>query len=231
MPVVDRHYEGGHRVPAFIGGPALPAPMRGAWYNGTLHLVDLHATLLDLGGAVASQPKGVVPIDGVSIVSVLNGSVGLEAPLRTELWIADEVLRVGDYKLITGGGASSTSCMLGIGGLPVKAANNPASLATTCGTDRCHGNETGADAEICHGCKCHGYNASDPQCMPCLYDVHQDPGEQKNLAASMPAKVAEMTARIQELAKGTAAPQYPPSDLAAACSAMVNAGGFYVPWA
>jgi hypothetical protein len=45
------------------------------------------------------------------------------------------------------------------------------------------------------------------------------------------AKVAAMTARILELAKGTARPEYPPSDMAAACEAMVAAGGFFVPWA
>jgi hypothetical protein len=62
---------------------------------GTVHLVDLHATLLDLGGAVPQHPAGTVPIDGVSLVQVLNGSVGLTEPVRSELWIADDVLRVG----------------------------------------------------------------------------------------------------------------------------------------
>ena len=31
------HWEGGHRVPAFIGGPGVPAAaaLSGKWYNGT----------------------------------------------------------------------------------------------------------------------------------------------------------------------------------------------------
>ena len=50
-----RHWEGGHRVPCFIGGPALEklsggSQLAGRWYNETVHLVDLHATVLDLAG-------------------------------------------------------------------------------------------------------------------------------------------------------------------------------------
>ena len=36
------HWEGGHRVPCFIGGPALAPALVGRWYNETVHLVDLH---------------------------------------------------------------------------------------------------------------------------------------------------------------------------------------------
>ena len=42
------HWEGGHRVTSFVGGPHLAASLRGRWYNQTVHLVDLHATILDL---------------------------------------------------------------------------------------------------------------------------------------------------------------------------------------
>jgi hypothetical protein len=68
--------------------------------------------------------------------------------------------------------------MVGIGGLPVAVANDPANLTTTCGTHSCRGDETGPDAEICAGCKCPDYNLTDPKCKPCLYNVAVDPGEQ-----------------------------------------------------
>ena len=42
------HWEGGHRVASFVGGPLLAPSLRGRWYNQTVHLVDLHATILDL---------------------------------------------------------------------------------------------------------------------------------------------------------------------------------------
>ncbi len=225
------HWEGGHRVPAFIGGPLVPLSLAGTWYNGTVHLVDLHRTLLDLGGGVAVRVAGIPDIDGVSLVSVLNGSVAVTEPVRSELWIADDVLRVGDYKLITGTGAAGTSCMIGIGGQPVAAANDPNDLNSTCGSSKCTGNETDpSDILICSQCKCPGYKPG-PGCTPCLFNVNLDPSEMINLANNNAAKVAEMTARIQELAKGKWRPTYPPDDMAAACDAMVAAGGFFVPWA
>ena len=69
------HYEGGHRVPTFIGGPPVSrSPLGGAWHNATAHLVDLHATILDLAGVTAADPgKGngsswVPPVDGASLL-------------------------------------------------------------------------------------------------------------------------------------------------------------------
>lgn len=230
------HWEGGHRVPAFIAGPAVAAGLAGGrWYNGTVHLVDLHATILELAGvAAAAHPHGVNPVDGLSLVGVLNGSIGPEEQVRHELWIADDVLRIGDWKLLTGAGAGPTTCMLGINGLPVRTANNPRDLSTTCGAGHC-ASATGVDAEICWGCKCPSYNLTDPNCRPCLYDVSLDPGEFTNLASRYPDKVAEMTARLAELAAGKAPPSgfpiYPPNDIESACQAMVEAGGFFVPWA
>lgn len=247
-------FAGGHRVPAFIGGPRVAKALSGQWYNGTVHLVDLHATLLDLGGAVPQQPAGTVPIDGVTLVPVLNGSLELSQPVRSELWIADDVLRVGDFKLITGQGTGASTCMVGIGGRPVAAANDPTDLNTTCGTGHCTGNETDpADQLICSGCKCPHYKPG-PGCTPCLFNLAVDPGmdsaaacpwlarcfpltlcafagETTNLADANPAKVASMTARILKLAEGTVQPDYPPSNMQAACEAMVAAGGFFVPWA
>ena len=94
------HWEGGHRVPSFIGGPAVSESLAGKVYKGTVHLVDLHRTILDLAGVAApAQPSGVKPHDGVSLVGVLEGRVALDTPVRSELWIADSVLRVGAYKV------------------------------------------------------------------------------------------------------------------------------------
>lgn len=219
-------------MPAFIGGPAVSSQLAGQWYNNTVHLVDLHATVIDLAGGVAAQPSGVAPVDGVSLVGVLNGSIKLSEPVRTELWIADDVLRQDQWKLISGAGVGRESCMLGIGGRPVAAANDPNNLTTTCGTLSCHDKQLSPiDAEICYGCKCVSYNLTDPSCRPCLYDVVSDPGEFTNLASQNPERVAAMFARVLELQKSTVTPNYPPSDATAACAAMVAAGGFYVPWA
>ena len=55
--------------------------------------------------------------------------------------------------------------------------------------------------------------------------------EYTNLAATQPAKVEEITARILELRKGIVRLDYPPEDTTAACQAMLAAGGFWSPWA
>lgn len=117
-----------------------------------------------------------VPIDGISLVSLLNSSLDLSQSVRSELWIADDVLREGNFKLITGKGTGPSTCMVGIGGRPVPVANDPTNLSTTCGTGHCTGNETDpADTLICSGCKCPDYKPG-PDCTPCLFNLAEDPG-------------------------------------------------------
>ena len=250
------HWEGGHRVPCFIGGPALEklsggSQLAGRWYNETVHLVDLHATVLDLAGVEASHPADVAAADGFSLLPLLNGSRPLSTVLRPnngELWIMDDVLRIGDYKLITGQGTAQIGnggcSMLGLGGLPVGLPRDPKNLSTFCGpVSKCHGNETGGDALICSECKCTSYSpiynataTGAAKCVPCVFNVRSDPGETINLAAMLDKpeevkRLATMTARLVELRKSTVHPTYPPNDDQAACDAMVAAGGFFVPWA
>lgn len=224
---------------ASVKGPRISgSPLGGLWHNGTTHLVDLHATILDMAGVVAADPhksngSWVPPVDGVSLLPILNGTVPAGTATRQELWIADDVLRVGPWKLITGGGTGSTQNMLGIGGLPVRTPYDRNDLNTTCGYSSCRGNEVGADAEICLKCMCHSYKMSDPDCHACLYNVEEDPGEQTNHATAQLEMVASMHAKLlQYVARKPVRPAQPPSDLNGACSAMVNTyGGFYGPWA
>ena len=121
MLILQQIREGGHRVPGFIGGAALSPSLRGHWYNQSIHMVDVHATILELAGLAArAAPAGVAPVDGVSLMPLLNLSLPLSSPIRAELWIADDVLRVGDYKLITGLGVGNVIDMLGLHGRPVR---------------------------------------------------------------------------------------------------------------
>lgn len=230
------HWEGGHRVPSFVGGPALAPSLRSKWYNQTVHLVDLHATILDFAGLKPQQPTGVAVHDGVSLLPVLELTLSLATPIRAELWIGDDVLRIGDYKLISGLGTHSVTCMLGLGGDPVGLPSDPNDLSDFCGTSQCTGNETGADALICSECKCVSYSGVyDPEalCTPCVFELRSDPGERINLAA-LPEhadRLASMTARLVALQKTEYLPEYPPDNLTAACDAMVGNGGFFGPWA
>ena len=78
--------------------------------------------------------------------------------IGAELWIGDDVLRIGDLKIITGKGTNSVTCMLGLGGAPVGLPLDPANLSTFCGRSTCSATETGADALICSECKCTSYS-------------------------------------------------------------------------
>jgi hypothetical protein len=178
-----------------------------------VHLVDLHATILDLAGLTALQPTRVMPADGISLLPVLESLISLDTPIRAQLWIADDVLRIGDYKLITGAGTNSLSCMLGLNGDPVGNPIDPTNLSTYCGHSHCTGRETGADALICSECKCQTYNTTyDPEnhCTPCVFNVRVDPSERVNLAKSTdPVDVARLgflTARLLELRKTSYTP-------------------------
>ena len=85
----------GHRVASFVGGPLVAPTLRGQWYNRTVHLVDLHATILDLAGVrEALHPPGTLPVDGFSLVPVLNLTRAIDSDIRPnngELWISDDV--------------------------------------------------------------------------------------------------------------------------------------------
>ena len=43
-------FEGGIKVRAFVGGPALPEKARGTRYQGLMHISDLMPTILDVAG-------------------------------------------------------------------------------------------------------------------------------------------------------------------------------------
>ena len=67
----DTLYEGGVRVPFIVAGPGVVQPGRTS--DAVVHVVDLFATLLELGGVTPSQalPQGLVN-DSRSLVSILE---------------------------------------------------------------------------------------------------------------------------------------------------------------
>lgn len=92
-------YEGGVRVPAFAVWPGRLSP--GRLVQQPLHMVDWHATLLQLAGA----PAAATPIDGRDLWPVLVGDA--DAPLHADILInaapGTGALRRGDWKLVRNG--------------------------------------------------------------------------------------------------------------------------------
>jgi arylsulfatase A-like enzyme len=103
----DTLYEGGTRVPLIISGPAVVNPNR---TNDTLSgMVDLFPTILEMAGSSVSAavPSGI-PIDGLSLVSVLQTTNTLVRYAYSELFGANvqpqsatgQTLRNSQFKLI-----------------------------------------------------------------------------------------------------------------------------------
>lgn len=69
------NWEGGTRVPAFVTGGVLPAPMRGRVHPGLIHIADWHATILGLAGLDprAGEPHANSPLDGMDAWPWLSG--------------------------------------------------------------------------------------------------------------------------------------------------------------
>ena len=78
----------------------LAASLRTQWYNHSVHLVDLHATILDLAGIQPQQPVGVAAHDGVSLLPVLTLSIPLATPIRTGEFTSAPLRTVPVYTVI-----------------------------------------------------------------------------------------------------------------------------------
>jgi arylsulfatase len=109
-------FEGGNRVPAFIHYPSLVEP----GMTGTLATaMDLYPTILELTGAVHPgkefRGRAVAPIQGVSLVPLLEGRVAQAHP--ADFVIGFEVnghgsLHMRDWKIVYSGGFSDARWQL-----------------------------------------------------------------------------------------------------------------------
>eukprot|EP00927_Polykrikos_kofoidii_P048039 TRINITY_DN42276_c0_g2_i1.p1 TRINITY_DN42276_c0_g2~~TRINITY_DN42276_c0_g2_i1.p1 ORF type:complete len:603 (-),score=82.77 TRINITY_DN42276_c0_g2_i1:106-1914(-) len=206
-------FEGGVRPAVFMTSPLLPAAVRGTEYNGIVHEVDWHATFASLAGVAA--PDG---IDGLDVWGTL---VDPSVAHRDEVLIADHVLRMGRWKLVTGAGQGYgvgawrtgmlKGCILGThGGWGVPPTNRtdlcPHDIYTTAGPP----NQLGCpddypsktsfplteDVDL--------WLCSSP-CTdetPCLWDVEADPEERKEVSAEHPDVVADILKRLHEQQAG-----------------------------
>jgi hypothetical protein len=67
--------------------------------------------------------------------------------------------------------------------------------------------------------------------VPCLFNIRDDPQEMHDLAASMPAVVEQMMARLVHYAAREVTSPFPGGhDWPGACSALNRTGGMWGPW-
>jgi arylsulfatase A-like enzyme len=175
--------EGGVRVAACAAWPgAIPA---GGTVTQPLHAVDVYPTVLKLAGADAKQK---LPVDGMDAWATI--SAGAAMPRRAILLNAtpaNGAIRSGDWKLIiddragvTGAGADEAEGENAKSGSARRQARQFAT-ATADGI--------GASATMK------------------LFNLAQDPGEDKDVAAEHPEKVKELRAAYDQLAAQAVPPK------------------------
>jgi arylsulfatase A-like enzyme len=168
-------FEGGHRTPCLVRWPGrVPA---GRVSDALWTTMDLNVTLTKLVGATPANVK----IDGADVLPLLTGQPGAKG--REEFWFysGDELhaVRQGDWKLHVPHEFLTVAAEPGRGGKPSNYANmKPQSIE---------------NSGIRGIASRHGYRVEKIELS--LFNLKDDPGETKNLAAQHP----DIVARLQKV--------------------------------
>jgi arylsulfatase A-like enzyme len=181
--------EGGVRVAACAAWHGkIPA---GGTVKQPLHAVDLYPTVLKLAGADATQK---LPVDGIDVSdAVANGATLPPRAILLNATPANGAIRSGDWKLI----------------IDDRAAGDAATAAGEEADDGAAAKSGSARRQARQQAvaKADGIGAS---AAMKLYNVVQDPGEAKDLAAEQPEKVKELRAAYDRLAAQAVPPKAQP---------------------
>eukprot|EP00040_Diaphanoeca_grandis_P015496 m.79144 g.79144 ORF g.79144 m.79144 type:complete len:284 (+) comp25184_c0_seq1:255-1106(+) len=236
-------FEGGIRPASFVYSPLLPMSVRGQWYNGSVHETDWAPTFFSLAQlAIPTQ------VTGVSLWPTL---LDLNHPHRTEVLIADNILRMGPWKLAAGAGNESwidamlKDCMLATNGGWLEPPNDPKNNSNICpldvytrtpktpqgGKEEVQCNFSNSGAITLHD-QMDNWLCSNPCTLdhPCLWNVESDPSERAEVSHQNSEIVSQMLARLKVLSQQFE--DNPPiigsNDLF--CSHVQQRGGFLGPW-
>jgi hypothetical protein len=221
------------------------------------HETDWFETFAFLAGISSPPgPPGNTSRDGVNLWPALSGS---SATHRTEVLIADWVLRVGDYKLVAGADQFFAppernrslwydgwlrDCVLGSNGGWMTPPADPTSTQTVCPIDA-YTRPPKSPGPTYRNWRCpedagpgRVVNQSidlwlcSVPCSPetpCLYNLASDPYEHTDVAAGNPAVVAEMMQRLTALQATYVQPETL-TDNGRFCAVAATRGGFLGPW-
>ena len=157
-------YEGGIRSAAFACWPRrIPA---GGRTEEPVHVIDWFPTFVEVAGGSSDQP---LPLDGRSLLPMLTA--GKPSPHDSLLLVQSPVraaVRAGDWKLLRLAGPASED--------GTSAAGETTNPAKNAGKGKAKNKAKSSTTE----------NALQ------LYNLRQDPGETKDVAANEPGKVAEL---------------------------------------
>jgi arylsulfatase B len=203
------NWEGGVRLPALVGGGALPAAAAGRNLSGLVHVADVYATFCALAGVPPADGEWA-PVDGVDAWPYISGA-NATAP-RTRIVHEHRLfegppstgaLRDGDWKLIV----------------------NKEASADWYG-DKSDGHFTPPRSGTQNLTK-----AACSAAVPCLFNISADPEERADLAAARPDVVAQLLAVFRSYDAAHHPPAASPEkDAAACCAASAAAGNVLAPW-
>ncbi|XP_002733395.1 arylsulfatase I-like [Saccoglossus kowalevskii] len=166
-------WEGGTRGVGFVHGKMLEK--KGYVNNEMMHVTDWYPTLLHIAGGKADSD-----MDGLNVWDTLNK--GYPSPRKEFIYNIDEIeptgaaIRVGDYKLIVGKAGHPDGWI-------------PAPTIDGVWEEILPMNEYEGLLD--------GRLSKDNDTY--LFNIKADPTERNNLAEQMPEKVAELSARLEEL--------------------------------
>ncbi|CAB9512028.1 Arylsulfatase I [Seminavis robusta] len=187
-------WEGGVRATAFISGGYLPMHRRGKILEKPIHICDWYATLPALVGVDVREhnqqdvntDKRVPPVDAVNVWPLIVADEGSNSRTsqegvvvhtvspRKEIPLSKHALIVGNYKLIW-----NEEKLVNMAGWTY--ADYP--TAHTKGKDEIYGQKVNCTAG-------------------CLFNVHLDPGEHKDISKAKPFLLNAMKKRLLELREG-----------------------------
>ena len=181
--------EGGVRVAACAAWPGrIPA---GGTVTQPLHAVDLYPTVLKLAGADTKQK---LPVDGIDVSdAIAKGAMLPPRAILINATPANGAIRAGDWKLIIDDRvAGDAAAAAGEEANEGAAAKSGSARRQARQQAVAKANGIGADATMK------------------LFNLAQDPGEAKDLAAEKPEKVKELRAAYDRLAAQAIPPKAQP---------------------
>lgn len=230
-------WDGGYRVPGFVGGGLLPESKRGTRHPGLIHISDWWPTFASMAGLSAGDDSGPTPVDGVDqSVAILDS-----APAPRSEAVLDHLMHC-----VPGLGYDPTQCVRGqtpdfpAGHYP----NHTAGVLLWVKGDKLYKLIVGpAQQATWYGKwplnsthKLPPYSAF-VRCWPkpCLYELSADPTEHVDLSESgTPSdfRVRQaMLTRFKDLEHGYHPNKAnPSSDDQGVCGAVARNGGFLRPW-
>jgi len=212
------NWEGAMRTVALVSGGFIPAHLRGTRNNHTVHIVDWYATFAALAGAeptdnppVAVLPVDVSrplrniygdrsfpPVDGTNIWPILTAPHNfprIDAAHPDGLVLSKEVIIAGHYKLIVG---------------------QPHFKEQACGWKNANGSWTQCPGntsrrQLRPACE---KQSKGPKfgilpvpyrqaAIPCLFDLRDDPREERDLSGKFPGLVSKLWAQLNETVAST----------------------------